>query len=111
MNYSSLADLMNGCIKCLSIIYIEATAFSPILSQNVCTDVPETYFSVVIKETFNTHKVKLVVGIEFNPLTGDYQNKNEPCHFFLFKCKVQDLSINPEVRLLFHQTVVFGIIL
>lgn len=67
MNFSSLTDVMNVCIKCLMIIYIEATAFSLILSQQLYADVPEKYFSVLIKETYKTHKVKLVVGVELTP--------------------------------------------
>lgn len=58
---------MSVCIKCLMIIYVEATAFSCILSQNLCADVPETHISVLIKETYKTHKVKLVVAVEFKP--------------------------------------------
>lgn len=86
------------------IIYIEATDFSPILSQNLCANVPETHFSLLVKETYKIHKVKLVVGIGvYQKLwSGDYQNKNEPCYFFLFNCKVQDVNINPEVLLSFQ---------
>lgn len=79
---------MNGCIKCLLIIYIEATAVYPILSQNLCADVLETYFLVFIKETYEIHDAKLTVGVE--SVTADYQNKNEPSYFFYLsvKCKI-----------------------
>lgn len=55
---------MNGYIKCLLIIYIEAIAVYPILSQNLCADVLEIYFLVIIKETYEIHEIKLMVGVD-----------------------------------------------